>query len=514
MSGAVRVEVGSRIEVSREGLPERAVGRLKDSFTHPNPDRQRWLRLGKRGKPPPEHMRTWREDQTLIAKERPRSLSLPRGGWDRVEQVLKGEFGLSLSIKDLRHSCSEDDRRVADYFGRLRLAVEPFDFQARMVEAALESEQGILRGPTGCGKTVVAQAIALRLARPTCVLVPTKKILDDWVERMPREIGVAPGDVGVIQGSRRRIRPITVALVHSYAARAEEYAGAFDALLFDEVWRAAAATFYRAVDTSRARYRVGFSADERRKDRKEFLIYDVFGELLVDVPRKDLIAAGTILDTEVRLVPTEFDAPWYRDLSPERRQDGQVFQRLVQEMSRDERRNRLIVDLALEELHAGCQVLAFAHRVEHCALLRADVNAVRPCGGVVVGDGQGFEDESARTLAGMRDGTCRFAAGTYGSIGAGVNLPAVSRGIACTPIHTNRGFFGQVRGRLCRVDRAGGAKADSVLYVPWDRLVHGLAPLRAMVRWNRAVNVLDAGAWRPGRDVLRELEAAEREDES
>lgn len=503
---SIAITVGSRIEVSLAGCPDAAVERLKDAFTHRNPDRAKWVARGKRGKPPPEFVRTWREGTYRGSVP---DLSLPRGGWDRVERILKGEFGLSFKVLDERVA------RPGEGPLGLRLSVEPYDFQERMIAAALESEQGILRGPTGCGKTIVAQAFAIATGSPTVVLVPTSKIHDDWLERMPREIGIHPDNIGVIRGSTRKIRPITVALVHSYALRAEEYADVFGTFIFDEVWRAAAATFYRAADTSRARYRIGMSADERRKDKKEFLIYDAFGELLVDVSRKDLIATGAILDTEIRLVPTGFDAPWYREIDRQRRANGEGYDRLLHQMSRDEARNRLILDLAIEEVHAGSQVLCFAHRVEHCATLRADMSAAAGPdfrSGVIVGDGQGFEQESASTMAGMRDGSVMFAAGTYQSIGAGVNLPAVGVGIAATPIHSNRGFFGQVRGRVGRSNRAAG-KTRSVLYVPWDRAIHGLAPLRAMVRWNKTVAVLDAGQWREGRVMLRELEAEEAGDD-
>ena len=46
------------------------------------------------------------------------------------------------------------------------------------------------------------------------------------------------------------------------------------------------------IDRFTARYRVGVSADERRKDGKEFLIRDLFGGVAVEVPKGEMVDKG------------------------------------------------------------------------------------------------------------------------------------------------------------------------------------------------------------------------------
>lgn len=366
------------------------------------------------------------------------------------------------------------------------------------------------------GKTLIAEMLAARLGVCTLVLVQTRELLNQWRRRLVAELGLREEDIGTIQGKRAKIRPINVVLVQTMAKHVAQHRDTFGAVIFDEVQRAAAKTFYPAVDGLRAKYRIGVSADERRKDRKDFLIYDVFGRVVADVDRKRLIADGFVLDTEIRMVPTNFRSEWYEGLAPSQRQDTD-FNRLLAQMSADRERNLLIARLAVQETRAGHLLLVFSHRVEHCLGLRADIVADEPRCGVVVGDPE-LRRESEESIAGLGTGAIVAAVGTYQSIGTGVDLPAVDRGIAATPIHSNRPFVGQVRGRLCRVDRRIGAtKRDSILYVLWDRHIHGLVPLRNYLRFNAGnVTVMDpeTGALTNGRAFLKAAEAEEDASEA
>lgn len=498
----IPIVVDSRLRVRADLLSEEALARLREEFTHDNPDhardkRRRSTRRGRfaRGPLPEETIRTYVEDGGEI--------SFPRGGLSRVREILK-EFEIEHATLDRR----------ADGFGprpvglRLAPSIVPIAFQDEMVEAAKRTQNCILRAATGAGKTIVAEKLIVALGLCTLIIVPTKRIFDQWIGRLGRELGLRPSEIGTIRGKRPKIRAVNVAMVQTFGKRVEEFAGAFGVVIFDEVHRAAARTYYPAVDACDARYRIGMSDDERRKDRLQFLNYDLFGRVAYEADRKRLVRDGVILETEVRLVPTGFEAPWYSELPPEEKADEGHFGRLVEEMARDEERERLAAELIAEQMRDGHPTLAFSHRVEHCARVRAAIVARDPRVGVIVGDG-GFARESDDTLAGIREGRILAAVGTYQSIGTGVDIPAVDRLVALTPIHNNKTFFGQARGRGCRVDRAPGArKKDSIMYVLWDCAVHGLAPLRAYLRFNGGnVKVRRPdGSLQDGREHLRAAE--------
>ena len=232
--------------------------------------------------------------------------------------------------------------------------------------------------------------------------------------------------------------------------------------------------------------------------------------MIAEVSRKELEDRGIVHDVELRVVPTGFRAPWYEALEGVERADPEHYRRLLEALVADPARNAIAVDLACAEAAQEETVLVFSIRVEHCRLLRADVARREPRVGLLVGEASaGVEDDFEATRQGLAAGAIRVGVGTYQAAGTGVDLPSVSRGICTTPIHTNRQFFGQVRGRICRIDRSAGAeKRDAKLFYLWDEKIHGLSALRNLTGWTRRSLVLVGGAWVDARVWLREQEAA------
>jgi superfamily II DNA or RNA helicase len=258
----------------------------------------------------------------------------------------------------------------------------------------------------------------------------------------------------------------------------------------------AARTFLEVVGLFRSRYRYGVSADETRRDRKEFLIYDMMGPVLYEVERAELEAERVIHPVVVRVVPTEFRADWYRD-APAGERD---FRALIDEMISDDARNELVLGVIQAAVSSGdVPVLAFTHRREHAELVAdRELSVARglPCGLLLGGAGadrERFQDD----LAKLGRGVLEAAIGTYNSIGVGIDLPAIRTGVATTPISAaNRQFFGQVRGRICR---SADGKDSATLFYLWDRHVFP-GHLNVLRAWNDdRVEILEDGRWVPVR---------------
>lgn len=502
----VQVVVDSRLRVGR--VPEDVADALRKEFTHRNPKRASLERsvqalqrsknakqrstayaLAAQLKNEPAAVCTWRLDEG--------ELSLPRGGLARARSVLE-ERGLELDVIDERTEGDPELRHHA------RLLVEPWDFQRDIVERVLELEQGIVRSPTGSGKTVALAACIAAVGLPTLVVVSTSNLFDQWTRRLQTDLGLRREDVGAIGQGEERVRPVTVGMQQSLAkgGRARRLAHLFGFVACDEIHLFAAPTFLDVIDWFGARYRVGVSDDERRKDRKEFLLYDVMGGPIHEVSRKKLVDEGYILDVEVRLVETETRIAWWEDLPEQERPTR--WTDLLQALGADRERNAQIAGLAVAGAREGEQVLVLAHHEEHCLRLRAAVAEGEPRVGLLVAR---LKREFSLGLAGLVDGSVRVAVGTYKAVGTALDLPLVSRGVLATPIHNNRSQTQQVRGRLCR---ASAGKETAVAYVPWDRHLFGLAPLRNWVRWSRTSRVLVRGEWEDGRAVLKREEAAAR----
>lgn len=340
----------------------------------------------------------------------------------------------------------------------------------------------------------MALAVAAKLNLPTIVIVWSSALGEQWRDRVADEIGI---EVGWIGGGKYDLRPLTVALQQSLRdeRRLHEVSKRFGVVICDEVQRFAAKTFVDVIDRLPAKYRLGFSADESRKDQKEFLIYDQFGKVAANIARRELEQRGRVTPVRVVIIPTDFAADWYvaqrqRSSHARGRPTAPDFTKLLEAMTSNDARNALIQETIADSVRNKFQTLVFTHRRDHVASVEAMAAAMQiPCGRLVGGDTDA--EAFRRGAVGVRDGTLMLAVGTYQAIGHGLDLPSVSAGLATTPIHTNRQFFNQVRGRLCRV---APGKSRGYLFYLWDRRVFGDTPVRNLVRWNDGdVVVMDRG---------------------
>lgn len=495
----VDVVVDNRVRLLVREIGQDAAEAVRREFTHLNPARRkldaRIDALGRSKSRPPQYyalLASQKREPSALAtwREEGGELSVPRGGLARLRHVLS-EAGVEIDTID---------GRVEGTAGRHEHEhrVELWPFQEPVVDAILQVEQGIIRSPTGSGKTTSLIAAIARAGLPTLVVVTTTNLLDQWVRRFRVELGLEEHEVGVLKGSTRRVRPITVASQQTLWRCADEYSDAFGFVAVDEVHLSAAKTFVDVVDVFRARYRVGVSDDERRQDGKEFLIYDLFGARIAEVPQELPNELGFTLDVELRVVLTDFDAPWWHEIDPSTRPDR--MKDLLDEMVEDRKRNELATSLVLAEVAQGRQVLAMTHRREHCHRLRAEIAAVDPRVGLMVGGAGADQREFERSVVGFLGGELASAVGTYQAVGTALDLPSVSRGVACTPIHKNPKFLRQVKGRICR---SAKGKEDAVLYYLYDPKIFGKAGLANLVRWTNSVLVRSGDAWVPGKEFLK-----------
>ena len=487
----VTITVDNRIRLDPSSIPSEVVDLLRQDFTHQNPQREMLRRIGKPFWGEPKEIATYALDG--------RELSLPRGGMGRLRKRLE-EAGLRREVVDRR--CRGDERagaRIPDHL------IELWPFQRVALSVLVGRQCGIFRSGTGSGKTTVGIALASAVKLPTCVIVYNAGLFDQWVKRAGRELGIREQDVGVIKGPVRRLRPFTVAMQQTLNARGvdPEVARYFGVVIADEVQRTPSRTMACVMDQFPAVYRIGISASERRKDKKEFITYDLIGEIIHDVKRAELIKSGHVLDVQVRVVPTDFEAPWY-GMPTDDNSDVEVdIVRLTEEMQEDFARNEVAIGCVLAEVRDR-QVLVFSHRRDHCILLDRKLVALGIRTGFLIG-GADYGVEFRRTIERLERGELQAGVGTFQAIGQGLDLPGVSVGVCATPIASNKQVFAQVLGRFCRT-RAG--KSAACLYYLWDRRVFGLKHLRNIVSWNSNVVVRDdAGGWREGRQYLREQES-------
>jgi superfamily II DNA or RNA helicase len=482
-----RIVVREKLRIDLQGAPEAFAEEIRSIFTHRNPQHEVMRRLGKPWIEPRE-IATWRNEPNGI-------LAVPRGGLSRVRDAAKRR-GIDLHITDDRERGAPLKKR----FPKHRVELRPY--QTRIVDACLRRENCLIHAGTGAGKSTAGLAFAAVVGGPSMITVNNVGLFEQWIERAKKELGFRSDQIGMIRGRKQKLAPLTIAMLQTLHAGAltDEVKRYFRAFIFDEVQGAPAKTCFEVVDQIPARYRIGISADSARKDRKEFLTYDLFGSIAESISQDELIEDGFVLDVEARIIPTDFVADWYgmpEAGDPHREIDTD---RLYKEMAGDSVRDQLVIDIALQEIAAGEQVLIFSHRREHCLAIERALMVRGTKTGALLG-GEESRTEFRRTLAGLRTGEVRAAIGTYQAIGKGLDLPSVAVGIAVTPITSNKQVYGQARGRLCRPSKG---KTSARLYVLWDCDVFGMRHLENLIRWNATSKVLDQSTWIEARSYLKQ----------
>lgn len=450
-----RVERG--LHVSRNELDASLLNKLRDHFTYANPTYTKRKRLGKWIGDTPKEVRSFEDLED--------ELVFPRGGTNKIRKVFKI---LNRELEFVDERFDPEDVEPLELGPRADLAIMRSD-QEMLIEAMFRAENCLIRAATGSGKTEVAIEFIRRLNRPTLVVVWSAALIrgnDGWIARLAQRFGWKEDQIGLVGDGKWRIRPVTVGMVQTVRNHVEKLSSIFSVVIADEVQRFSAPTFREVVGQFPARYRVGLSADERRKDRMEALIQDAFGEVVAEVTREELIARGELCEVEIIVVPTEFRYPKIEEAPPEERGRvvGREWGNFLDASAADEERNRIAVELSVDELENGQSVILFVDRTDHARDLtkRISIHHEIPCG-LCLG-GPENKDALDETLNRLRDGSLRAAVGTS-CIYQGINVKRLAVGVVTIPAANNKQMFEQMVGRL---RRKFPGKVRGVMYYLWD----------------------------------------------
>jgi superfamily II DNA or RNA helicase len=321
------------------------LARIRDRLTFANPAHQEAERRGFYTGNIPREIRGWREtDDGLI---------IPRGATRQALRIIRGA-GVRYRLEDHRRTLAAVD---FTFRGELR------DFQEAAVEAMAARDFGTLSAPTGSGKTVMALALVARRRQPALIIVHTRELLEQWVDRTGAFLGIPEDKVGVIGGGKMRIgQKITVGLVQSLFKVANEVAPHIGNLIVDEAHRCPSRIFTEAITAFDCRYMTGLSATPWRRDGLSRLIFWHLGDVAHQVDKAALVEAGHVLAADVVWRETNF-RPTFNP--------SEEYSKMLSELTQDPARNALIAsDVAREAGNGGGVCLVLTDRKGHCEVLR------------------------------------------------------------------------------------------------------------------------------------------------
>lgn len=433
-------------------LPGSVLGRIKSRLTFPNPA---FLEAEKRG------FWTGNLDQEIKGYQGEGDrLTMPRGFTRQLVGILHAA-GVSYRIEDRRRTLAPVD---LVFKGALH------DFQVEAVEAMMRRDFGTLSAPTGSGKTVMSLVLIAQRKQPALVVVHTRELMNQWVDRIETFLGIPTDEVGIIGGGKVQVgEKVTVALVQSLYKCAGEVAPRVGNLIVDECHRCPSRTFMEAVTAFDSKFMLGLSATPWRRDGLSRLIYWYVGDVAHQVDAAALVEAGHVLQAEVVWRETAFTPTF--DPSDE-------YSRMLSELTQDPARNALIAaDVAREAGNGGGVCLVLTDRKVHCEMLAGMLANRGVPAALLTGDLPAGERQAV--VEALNAGNVKVLVATGQLIGEGFDCRELSTLFLATPIRFN-GRLLQYLGRILR-PAPGKDKARVYDYVDPVRVLENAARARARV---------------------------------
>lgn len=369
------------------------------------------------------------------------AIVFPRGFTRNAISILR-KHGARFTLDDRRRMLPEVDFQ---FQGTLR------PFQQEAVDSVVTRDFGVLQAPTGAGKTVMALSVIAARRQPALVIVHTKELVSQWIERIETFFGIPADEVGVIGNGKQRIGSrLTVATVQSLYRCAGEVSPHIGLVVADECHRAPNRTFTGAVSAFDSKYMLGLSATPWRRDGLTRLIYWHLGDRVHEVSQDELLANGSILHAEVITRWTEFSPT----VDP-----CEQYSTMLSELCEDYDRNSLIVTDVVQEARNGSgAVLVLSDRKSHCEVLVRMLEHREIVADLLTGHSS--TKHRARVVEKVNAGRSKVLVATGQLIGEGFDCRALSVLFLATPIK----FSGRVIHYLGRVLRPAPGKDYARVY--------------------------------------------------
>ncbi|MGB7425226.1 MAG: DNA repair helicase XPB, partial [Ornithinimicrobium sp.] len=260
-------------------------------------------------------------------------------------------------------------------------------YQEQAVNGFWDGGSGVVVLPCGAGKTIVGAGAMAKSGTTTLILVTHTVAARQWRDELLARTSLTEDEIGEYSGSRKEIRPVTIATYQVLTLKRTGVYPHMDLLeardwglvLYDEVHLLPAPIFRMTADLQ-ARRRLGLTATLVREDGRESDVFSLIGPKRFDAPWKDIEAQGYIAPAdcvEVRVSLPEQMRMAYAVAEPDERyrfascaaDKDAVVQRLV-------------------ERHVGAQTLVIGQYIDQLEGLSARLDAPLITGSTTVAERQ------------------------------------------------------------------------------------------------------------------------------
>ena len=322
--------------------------------------------------------------------------------------------------------------------------------QQTAVKQCLRRDFGLLESPTGAGKTIMALYLIVERKQPSLIVVHTKELLNQWLDKIEQFLDIPKSEIGIIGGGKFKIgEKVTVAMIQTLHKRASEVIPHIGYLILDECHRAPAMQYVNAIKAFDCKYMTGLTATPWRRDGLSKVIFWHIGDITARIDKKDLLDNGNLCQAEVKWIETKFNT--LTDASGS-------YSKVLSELTEDYHRNRQIGDTVAKNKSTGISLI-LSDRRDHCHTLQSTLSIENQIKAEVL-TGATSKKERERIIQDLQEGKCKYLVATGQLVGEGFDLPEISTMFLTTPIR----FSGRVIQYIGRALRPASMKTKATIF--------------------------------------------------
>lgn len=422
----IDIIIHTHIIIDTAHINNAVIKQLKNMFIFDNPLYKKKKQMGFWVGNTKQMINTWHQKNN--------KLYLPRSSYKQIEKLL---------IEN-KYVANIVDKTTIKNTINFKLNKTPYDYQNNAVKDLLHTGNGIVRGPCGCGKTAILLIAISKIRQPTLIIVHSTALLNQWKKEIISWFGVVPG---IIQGKKIIIKNITIAMQKTlWLIKDFNWSDHFGLIVGDEIHHWGARTFRSVINKFGAKYRIGCSVDERRKDGLEFLIYSSFGPCVHKVSKEELIKKKKLLPIKIELYKTDFYNEDY--IESIKRREVPDWSNLIDNLTININRNNLIIKIVKHVLqNSKNKILILNDRVSFCKkfyeLLKEE--SIKSC--ILIG---GQEQETENSINALNKNIVQVGIGTKVA-DEFLDIPSLTHIFVTCPVHNNNKRLEQMTGRSSRI---------------------------------------------------------------
>lgn len=348
-------------------------------------------------------------------------------GWVHLTKHQKFPVGLVERVVDVLkksgvpHEVIKDNLKEFPVVPMETMGLESREYQDRAVEAGLLNPRGVIRAPTGSGKTAMIARLIAGYQHQAVVVVPTLDLLsqtrDFLQEHLETPDGIGQLGDGVVAPSlvtvatARTMAKVLQVSYESYEfgeyddkdptkvnpAELREWVDGVGTLIIDEAHILGAQAIFDVATKMKARNKWGFSASPWRDDGADLMIEGATGKVRYKIGTKELVDDGYLVAPVIKVIDTA--GMWI----PPAYQKSEYQKAYKTEIVENPIRNQLIVD---EANRLDVPTLILVKQVNHGKILESILDGAKFL------SGKATSEERDATYSQMRDGDLRIIIAT------------------------------------------------------------------------------------------------------